>query len=168
MINNKNKILGGIPLVCSLFSVQALADIQIVGSESETTQFVADHYSQAVQYYNGSLKETDLLYINMGTATEDEIDIVKSSIVKGITTVIDLTAIASNDDRTEQSRNLTGLGVAAPVVVTGFYDDEIIINAIVSNVTDENGNPLNNLQAEQESINQSLAFALDRLSFGGK
>jgi hypothetical protein len=49
-----------------------------------------------------------------------------------------------------------------------MYQGDNIINSIVADVRDENGDPVNNPAAELDSINQSLVHALDRLGFGGE
>lgn len=168
MPNTKTKVLGSIVLLTSLISSHAFSAIQILGSESEISQSLTEHYQQPTQYYNGNLADTDALYINVGNASEDEISTAKSHVVKGDTVIIDLSFISGDDSKIKQSQNLTGLGISAPVVVAGLYQGDSVINAIVSDVTDENGNPINNPSAELKSINQSLIHALDRLGFGGK
>ena len=88
--------------------------------------------------------------------------------MKGDTVVIDLKQVSGDDAKIELSQSLTGLGSDAPVVVTGMYQGDNIINSIVADVRDENGEPVNNPSAELESIKQSLVHALDRLGFGGE
>ncbi len=109
-----------------------------------------------------------MLYVNVGTATDDEITQAKSHIISGSTVVIDLTQIAGDDARLDWSQKLTGLGLSAPVVVTGVYQGDALVNAIVSDVTDENDNPINDPQAELESVKLSLTHALDRFQSEGK
>ncbi|MCG9597442.1 cytolysin secretion protein [Vibrio sp. Isolate25] len=168
MQNNRTKVLGTLTLLSSLFAAHAFADIQILGSESEISQSITEHYQQSTQFYNGHLAKTDLLYINVGTASDDDIAQAKSHVVKGDTVVIDLKQVSGDDAKIELSQSLTGLGSDAPVVVTGMYQGDNIINSIVADVRDENGEPVNNPSAELESIKQSLVHALDRLGFGGE
>jgi len=54
-----------------------------------------------------------VLYVNVGTATDDEITQAKSHIISGSTVVIDLTQIAGDDARLDWSQKLTGLGPQA-------------------------------------------------------
>ncbi|MBE3663820.1 cytolysin secretion protein [Vibrio navarrensis] len=167
MRKNNNKIAGRILLLSSLFAAQAFADVQILGSESEISQAIAQSYRQPVTLYSGHLSQQDLLYVNAGSASGDELNLAQQHIVRGDTVVLDLTAIAGEEAQFSLSQKLTGLGISAPVVVTGTYQGDALVNAIVSDVTDENGNSLNNPAAELESITQSLQHALDRFGFGG-
>ncbi len=168
MLNNKNRNVGRLTLLCCLFAANTFADVQILGSESELSQTIADQYQQNVTLFNGQLNSNDVLYVNVGTATDDEITQAKSHIISGSTVVIDLTQIAGDDARLDWSQKLTGLGLSAPVVVTGVYQGDALVNAIVSDVTDENDNPINDPQAELESVKLSLTHALDRFQSEGK
>ncbi|EPW6409271.1 cytolysin secretion protein [Vibrio vulnificus] len=168
MLNNKNRNVGHLTLLCCLFAANAFADVQILGSESELSQTIAEQYQQNVTLFNGQLNSNDVLYVNVGTATDDEITQAKSHIISGSTVVIDLTQIAGDDARLDWSQKLTGLGLSAPVVVTGVYQGDALVNAIVSDVTDENDNPINDPQAELESVKLSLTHALDRFQSEGK
>ncbi|CAM2881719.1 cytolysin secretion protein [Vibrio neptunius] len=168
MHNNKTQVLGTLALLSSLFTAHALADIQILGSESEISQSITQHYQQSTELYNGNLANNDALYINVATASDDDIALAKSHVVKGDTVVIDLRQVSGHDAKIDLSQSLTGLGSDAPVVVTGIYQGDNIINSIVADVRDENGDPVNNPTAELDSITQSLVHALDRLGFGGE
>ncbi|GLR02982.1 cytolysin secretion protein [Vibrio hyugaensis] len=155
-------------LLSSFFTANVFADIQILSGENEISQSVSEHFQQSAQLYDGSFAKGDALYINVGTASENQIAIAKSHVVKGDIVIIDLSTIASDEEKIEQSQHITGLGISAPVIVTGVYQGDNLVNAVVSDVVDENGNPLNNPEAELESINQSLVHSLTRLGFGGK
>ncbi|MEZ8227039.1 cytolysin secretion protein [Vibrio splendidus] len=168
MKNISNNVLGTIALLTSLFSVHTFANVQIIGSESELSHYIAEHYQQSTQFYEGNLAKTDALYINGGTASKDDVTLAKSYIVKGNTVVIDLRQVPGDDAKIELSQSLIGLGNEAPVIVTGMYQGENIINAIVADVRDENGDVIYNSEANLDSIKLSLAYALDRLGFGGK
>lgn len=168
MLNNKYKTVERLTLFSCLFAVNAFADVQILGSESVLSQTIADNYQQTINLYRGELASNDVLYVNVGTASEDELTQAKNHVVRGDTVVIDLTEIVGDDARLDWSQKLTGLGMSAPVVVTGIYQGDALVNAIVSDVTDENGNPINDSQAELESVKLSLVHALDRFQFGGK
>ncbi len=54
MLNNKNRNVGRLTLLCCLFAANAFADVQILGSESELSQTIADQYQQNVTLFNGS------------------------------------------------------------------------------------------------------------------
>jgi len=165
---NITKAVGALALLSLFSTTHAFANIQILGSESEISQSVAEHFQQTVQFYNGNLAKEDALYINIGTASEDEIAIAKSHVVEGDIVVIDFSSVAGDDNKIKQSQYITGLGISAPVVVTGVYQGDHLVNAIVSDVVDENNNLLNSPRTELKSINQSLVHSLVRLGFGDK
>ena len=168
MPNKSTAIFRVLTLLASLLAGHAFSDIQLLGSESEISQLVAEHYQQPVRVYDGNLAEREALYINVGSASSQDIDIAKSHVVKGETVIIDLRLLANDEDKIEQSQKITGLGSDAPLVVTGIYQGDNIINSIVTDVQNENGDSITNSSAELESLNQSLVHALDRLNFGGE
>ena len=168
MDNKNTKVLTAATLLSCVISAHAFADIQILGSESEISQSITDHYQQSSQYYNGSLAKNDALYINVATASDHDINKAKSHIYQGDIVIIDLRQIPGEDAKIELSQSLTGLGSDSPLVVTGVYQGDKIINSIVADVQDENGQSINNPTAELESLNHSLVHALDRLGFGGE
>lgn len=168
MYKKNTKVLGAVTLLSSLFAAHSFADIQILGSESEISQSITDHYQQSSRFYDGSLANNDALYINVGTASDDDINKAKSHIYQGDIVIIDLRQIPGEDAKIELSQSLTGLGSDSPLVVTGVYQGDKIINSIVADVRDENGQSINNPSAELESLNHSLVHALDRLGFGGE
>lgn len=159
-------IVGRMLFLSSLFSAQAFADIQILGSESEISQVIAQSYHQPVTPYNGTLSRQDLLYVNAGSASEDELSLAQKHIVHGEIVVLDLSAIADEEAQLALSQKLTGLGISAPIVVTGTYQGDTLVNAIVSDVRDEDGSVLNSPTAALDSITQSLQHALNRFGFG--
>lgn len=164
---NRKKFIT-LTLLFSFFTANVFADIKILGGENEISQSVSKNFQQSARPYDGSLSKGDTLYINVGTASENQIAIAKSHVVKGDIVIIDLSTIASDEVKMEQSQHIAGLGISAPVIVTGVYQGDNLVNAVISDVVDENGNPLNNPEAELESINQSLVYSLTRLGFGGK
>ena len=80
--------------------------------------------------------------------------------------VIDLSMIPSEEEKIERSRSIAGLGMSAPILVIGTHQGDDFINAIVSDVVDENNHPINNAEAELASIKQSLVHSLTSLGFG--
>lgn len=168
MYKKNNKVLGAITLLSTFVAAQAFADIQILGSESEVSQLISDHYLQSSQFYNGNLASNDVLYINVGSASDDDMAAAKSHISQGDRVIVDLRQIPGEDSKIQLSQSLTGLGSDSPIVVTGMYQGDKIINSIVVDVRDENDQPINNASAGFESLKHSLIHALDRLGFGGK
>lgn len=150
----------------SCLATTASANIQMLGGENEISQSIADHFQQPTQVYVGDLTPKDLLYINVGTASEDQIKKAKSHVLSGDTVVIDLSMIASDEEKIERSRSIAGLGMSAPILVMGTHQGDDFINAIVSDVVDENNHPINNAEAELASIKQSLVHSLTSLGFG--
>lgn len=168
MYNKKTKQLGMATLLSSFAAANACADIQILGSESDISQSISEHYQQSSQFYTDNLANNDALYINVATASDDDIAKAQTHIYQGDIVIIDLREIPGEDAKIQLSQSLTGLGSDSPLVVTGLYQGDKIINSIVADVRDENGQPINNPSAEFESLNQSLVHALDRLGFGGE
>ena len=138
----------------------------MLGGENEISQSISEHFQQSIQPYAGNLAQKDLLYINVGTASEDQITTAKSHVLSGDTVVIDLSMIASDEEKIERSQGITGLGMSAPILVIGMNQGDDFINAIISDVVDENDNPINDAKAELASIKQSLVHSLTRLGFG--
>ncbi|WP_100753971.1 cytolysin secretion protein [Vibrio salilacus] len=168
MPNKSTIMIRVLTLLPSLFAGHAFSDIQLLGSGSDISQLVAEHYQQPVRVYDGNLSERDALYINVGSASSQDIDIAKLHVVNGEIVIVDLRLLTNDEDKIEQSQKITGLGSDAPVVITGIYQGDNIINSIVADVRNENGDSIMNSSAELESLNQSLVHALERLNFGGE
>lgn len=164
----KNKVVGIISLLSCLTVGSVQADVVVMGNSSDISESIGANYQQPLSTFNGQLNSSDLLYVDAGSSSDSQLEIAKQYIADGATVVVNLTSIPSQDDKMALNQKLTGLGIAAPVVVTGKLQEDIIINAIVSEVTDTNGNPINNPAEETKSINASLTHALNRLNFGGQ
>ncbi|WP_339386586.1 cytolysin secretion protein [Vibrio caribbeanicus] len=155
-------------LISSFVATSASATIQMIGQENEVSESISQHFQQPVETFTGHLSKGDLLYINVGTASKDEISVARSHASAGDTVVVDLTTLAGDEEKMEFSHDIAGMGMSVPVMVTGVYQGENSINAIISEVVDENGNPINSPEAQLMSIKQSLISSLTRLGFGEK
>ena len=94
-----------------------------------------------------------------------EIEYVKSQIADGKLVIIDLRNILSEDTRVMHSQFLTGLGVSSPIIVSGIYRGELVVNMISSEVTDQNNQSIDIPEAENYSLEQSLKHVLKRFDF---
>lgn len=144
----------------------AFANILILGQTNGISQSLVDKNKQTSIFSNEQVIHNNIVYINLGTASESEVHQAATEIANGTTVVIDLTEIIGDNERINLSQKMTGLGISAPVVVTGTYQGESFVNAIITDVTDNNGDPINDPQTEVQSIKTSLMHVLNRLEFG--
>ena len=165
-MNKKQSVLAKkiILLLFSSFCLISSAEAKIVtiGGESEVSSFLSDYYKEDVEPYTGQVLDSDFVYVNVGQINSNSIDnVVKVLIVDNKLTILDLTQIANEDERKEISKNLTGVGMFSPYIVSGQVDDEPVINAILS----EEGEFLD--QTEKERLISSFIFVLNRFGFKG-
>lgn len=164
-MNKKQSVLAKkiILLLFSSFCLISSADAKIVtiGGESEVSSFLSDYYKEDVEPYTGQVLDSDLVYVNVGQINLNSIENVKVLIIDNKLTILDLTQIANEDERKEISKNLTGVGMFSPYIVSGQVDDEPVINAILS----EEGEFLD--QTEKERLINSFIFVLNRFGFKG-
>ncbi|WP_045413130.1 hypothetical protein [Vibrio owensii] len=155
-----------VTLLFSFSTANVFADIQTLGSENEILKSVSEHFQQSTHIYDGNFTKSDALYINVDSVSQEQITTAKSHVMNGDIVVIDLSSLVNDEDKITQSQNITGLGISAPLIVTGMYQGDNLINAVVSDVVDENGNPLNDPESELKSLKRSLIHSLTRLGFG--
>jgi hypothetical protein len=163
----KYKIMTSL-LLSTLAWNSAQADVLVLGNETALIATIAEQYNQNIKSYNGESTVGDLLYANLESVPLDDYQQLKNAVVAGQLVVLDVSGFSTEEERLSVTKQITGLGMTSPVLVSGIYNGEIILNAIVSDVTDENGNTTNNSEAEQESLSLSLKHSLNRLNFGDK
>ncbi|MCY9845180.1 cytolysin secretion protein [Vibrio caribbeanicus] len=150
------------------FSCSLSAKISISGGETDISDFLSNYINEDVEYSKYSFNRNDIYYIDVSTASTEEIEYVKSQIVDGKLVIIDLRNILSEDTRVMHSQFLTGLGVSSPIIVSGIYRGEFVVNMISSEVTDQNNQSIDIPEAENYSLEQSLKHVLKRFDLMGK
>ena len=150
------------------FSCSLSAKVSILGSETDISDFLLNYTNEDVEYSKNSFNRNDIYYIDVSTASTEEIEYVKSQIVDGKLVIIDLRNILSEDTRVNHSQFLTGLGVSSPIIVSGIYRGESVVNIISSEVTDQNNQSIDIPEAENYSLEQSLKHVLKRFDIMGE
>tara|TARA_B100001057_G_C22360710_1_gene760762 strand:+ start:129 stop:626 length:498 start_codon:yes stop_codon:yes gene_type:complete len=150
------------------FSCSLSAKISISGNETDISDFLSNYINEDVEYYKYRFNRNDIYYIDVSTASTEEIEYVKSQIVDGKLVIIDLRNILSEDTRVMHSQSLTGLGVSSPIIVSGIYRGESVVNMISSEVTDQNNQSIDIPEAENYSLEQSLIHVLKRFDIVGE
>ena len=150
------------------FSCSLSAKISTSGSETDISDFLSNYINEDVEYSKYRFNRNDIYYIDVSTASTEEIEYVKSEIVDGKLVIIDLRNILSEDKRVIHSQFLTGLGVSSPIIVSGMYLGESVINMISSEVTDQNNQSIDIPEAENYSLEQSLKHVLKRFDIMGE
>lgn len=155
-------------LLSSLACSGAQADVLVMGSETTLIKNIANQYNQNLTFYKGESTTNDLLYVNVASLPINEYQQVKKAVISGKLVVLDVSGLQDEQQRISVTRKFTGLGMGAPILVSGTYEGDNIINAITNDVTDENGNKFRDNEAELKSLSLSLSHALTRFNFGGK
>jgi hypothetical protein len=111
----------------------------------------------------------DMLYVDVASVPTSDYREIKNAVLAGKLVVLDLNGFINDEDRIAVTRELTGLGMSTPVLVTGIVNGEAIFNAI-SNDDKSDGNLVNvsNSRAKQQSITASVIHVLNRFKFGVK
>jgi len=155
-------------LLSSLGWNSAQADVLVMGNETALIKNIANQYNQNLTFYKGEPTASDLLYVNVASLALNDYQLVKKAVIAGNLVVLDVSGFKGGQQRISVTKQITGLGMAAPILVSGTYDGDNIINAITNDVTDENGNTLSDSEAELKSLSLSLTHALTRFNFGGE
>lgn len=146
----------------------AQADVLVMGAETNLIKNIASQHNQNTTFYKGELSSNDLLYVDVASLPISDYQQVKKAVVSGKLVVLDVSGFQGEQQRISVTKQITGLGMAAPILVSGTYEGDNIINAITNDVTDEHGNTFNDSEAEQKSLSLSLSHVLTRFNFGGE
>ncbi len=158
-----------VPLLLSLLGASsAQADVFVMGTETQLIKNIANQYNQNLTFYKGDLTANDLLYVDVASLAMNDYQLVKKAVISGKLVVLDVSGFKGHQQRISVTKEITGLGMAAPILVSGTYEGENILNAITNDVTDENGNTFSDREAERKSLSLSLSHVLTRFNFGGK
>ncbi|KFI09148.1 hypothetical protein IX95_25870 [Vibrio sp. B183] len=117
-------------VLSSLLMGQSYADVLVVGNQGEIANKISSHFKQELVHYSGQQSATDILYVDVASATESELSEVRKSIINNGLVVLDLTNFASDEERKAKSKHLTGIGVSSPVVINGLSKGESVTNLI--------------------------------------
>ena len=134
------KKIGLISLISSLFSISAFADDKILGSETEIAQYIEKYYLENINLNSDGLDVINNIYVDVGTASEGEMNNAKSHIIKGDTVIVDLRSILDSDERMEKSLFLFGIGIDSPILINGRQQEVTKIFSIEGDAYDEENN----------------------------
>lgn len=143
----------------SSFAISAThASVLVLGSESELSTVIANINQEEVRHFDNNQSETDVLYVNVGTSSEQDLALAQQQIVDGQLVVLDLSTLADPKIRTSYTKRLTGMGVSAPVVISGNSYGQSVLNSVSGNEAEE-----------AESIKRTLASSLVKnFNYGSK
>ncbi|MCG9766626.1 hypothetical protein L1D53_24355 [Vibrio alginolyticus] len=153
-------------LLATGFTSSAQADVLMLGSETEISSSIAQNFKQQVTYYTGRQDLGDVLYVNMGTISDDEFQMAKSQVLKRALVILDFSDVVSPEERASYSAQITGVGLSSRYVVSGVENNELIINGIVEDVHDVNGQPVDDASEKMKGIKNSMKHVLERFKFG--
>lgn len=149
-------------LLLLFISLSSRAEVTLIGEPTSLYDSLTKEYTESV---NKKISD-DVYYINVASMSLTEAKSSIKLIKDKVTTVIDMTEVYSEAERTKFSAKIIGLGVDTPVIVVGEIQGEKAINVVDVNIKDVNGNSINNDGEAQKSLTSSLVHVLER--FEGK
>ncbi|EJN6827713.1 hypothetical protein ACT31I_002132 [Vibrio cidicii] len=156
------------PLI--LLSTSSFANVFVAGGGTEISDYIASSYKTETEamIYDNSFSSNDILYVNAALIGDSDIDKIESMVLNRATTVLDLRGLPTDEEKSEFSLKISGMGVVSPLLILGFLDGEMIANSIVDDVTYSNGNSIKKEPtANLESLKKSTVFAINRIRNGG-
>lgn len=170
----KTKIVTSL-LLSSLAWSNAQADVRIMGNETALINTIATEYKQNLSYHKDDsatkkrFAASDMLYVDVASVPSSDYRVIKNAVLAGQLVVLDLSGFINDEDRMAVTKELTGLGMSTPILVSGLVNGESILNAISGDdITDVNGKKIGDSRAKQQSITASLTHVLNRFKFGVK
>jgi len=162
-------------LLSSLAWSNAQADVRIMGNETALINTIATEYKQNLSYHKEKLAAkkmfaaNDMLYVDVASVPSSDYQEIKNTLMAGQLVVLDLSGFINEEDRIAVTKELTGLGMSTPLLVSGIVNGESIFNAISGDdPTDVYGQKIINSRAKQQGITASLTHVLNRFKFGVK
>jgi hypothetical protein len=152
-------------LITSLFFLStAQAKVHLIGGETSFSNKISAHFNKKMSSYNEEIDSKSLLYVNIGLMTDDEINIVREYILDKKLTILDFTNMPDIDNRTIYSKELIGLSITSEYLVVGTLNGDFIVNAILTQVEDNN---MTDKQINDGTLS-SFIHVLERFGFGDK
>lgn len=158
------KTIKTISIGLCLFSMSVHSQILIMGGENTISTELATYLNQDIEVYREQSNPGDLIYANIGLMNDDDIATLRQALVTNKLAVLDFSSIPAEEQRTELSKQLTGVGMTSEYLVSGQLNGESVVNAILTQMESEN------MSEEQikESTLRSFIYVLKRFGFGDK